>query len=276
MILKEFGLLSGKEVEDKAVLKVMQVAAFKNKGLLTFPQFLQVIWDIREEAIACRTQETTRMFEQYDKDSSGQLSVQEVALLFQEMGLAPTCRQGQDEIKRLLQNCDEDHNGELDIVEFQHLVQMVSEKLRSITRFREIELGLSLKFSEQQIREYRDFFWQIDKDGNGHLDLQELRTLMHMMRQRIDGDDLRLLMGKIDRNKDGHLDFSEFLRLVHLIDSAQEDSESEDDEVAELGASHLDNDLDESDSTQPNRKRGARRLSNNTRMTLLAAKVAHS
>merc|ERR1711957_218096 len=106
--------------------------------------------------------------------------------------------------------------------EFQHLVQFVSEKLRSITRFREAELGASLNLSEQEVREYRDLFWEIDKDGNGHLDLQELRSLMEMLRQRITGDDLRLLMQKVDIDNNGLMDFSEFLRLIHAMGMVQD------------------------------------------------------
>ena len=46
-------------------------------------------------------------------------------------------------LKKLYQSVDEDNDGELDLFEFQHLVQLVSEKLRSLTRFREMELGQS-------------------------------------------------------------------------------------------------------------------------------------
>merc|ERR1712070_680521 len=137
------------------------------------------------------------------------------------MGLAPTCRQGQDEIKRLIHDCDEDGSGELNLEEFQHLTQLVSEKLRSLVRFREMELGISLNFSHQQIRAFRDSFWEIDQDGNGQLDMEELRSLMQLMRQRIDGDHLNMLMAKIDGDHNGFVDFSEFLKLIHGIQSLE-------------------------------------------------------
>jgi len=216
-VLQEFGFLSGKVEEDEVIQMIVHKAAWKNDEHLTFVQFLEVIYNIRELCKQRRCEETKAKFHRLDKNRNGILSVQEVSVLFNQMGLAPTCRHGQDEIRRLLQDCDHDKDGELDLVEFQHLVQLVSEKLRSITRFREIELGHSLKLTSQQIREFRDFFWQIDTDGSGHLDMEELRMLMHRMRQRIDGDDIRLLMSKIDDNHNGLVDFPEFLKLVHAI-----------------------------------------------------------
>lgn len=264
-VLQEFGFLRGHEQEDELYQKIMRDAAHENDGTLTFAQFLQVIYDIREAAKQSREQDCETQFVRFDRDHNGQLSVQEVSVLFQEMGLAPTCRQGQDEIKRLLHNCDEDHSGELDLHEFQHLVQLVSEKLRSINRFREMELGLSLKFTDSQVREYRDFFWDIDKDGNGQLDMQELRTLMHMMRQRIDGDDLRLLMGKIDANNDGSVDFSEFLRLVHAIEQLQA---AQDDDV-------FDSSDDEAGGPKFDKGLGVPKKEKHHRVSCLARDLAH-
>merc|ERR1719183_672101 len=86
---------------------------------MTFGGFLQVILDIREKAKDCRWKKTWEQFDRFDTDRSGQLSVLELSALFQEMGLAPTCRHGQDEIKRLLSNRDADQNGQLDFDEFQ-------------------------------------------------------------------------------------------------------------------------------------------------------------
>jgi Ca2+-binding EF-hand superfamily protein len=252
-VLQEFGFLCGKEEEDTAITDVLRKSVYEKDGTLTFEEFLVVIYDIREKAKECNGAFTEAEFHRFDKDRSGQLSVQEVSVLFQEMGLAPTCRQGQDEIKRLIHECDEDHSGELNLEEFQHLAQLVSEKLRSITRFREMELGFSFKFTHQQIRDYRDFFWQIDKDGNGQLDLEELRTLMEKMRQRIDGDHLRMLFDKIDHDRNGFVDFSEFLQLLHGIDQINEEAAKE----AAKAATH------DNDGVRPalSRTNGCRRLS---------------
>jgi len=216
-MLMDFGFLSGKAADDKVVLEVMQEAAAQSKGEMSFGGFVVLILNLREASNKMRQEEAYALFERCDVDRSGQMSIQEVAQCLAEMGLAPTCSRGQDEIRRLLVTCDADGSGELDKVEFGHLLQLVTEKLRSISRTAEVAFGYKLKFKEAQVREYRDYFWEIDKDGNGTLDVHELRTLMHSMQQNIDGDDLRLLMTKIGTK--GHCDFSAFLQLMANIET---------------------------------------------------------
>merc|ERR1712228_1108899 len=70
----------------------------------------------------------------------------------------------------------------------------------------------------EEVREYRDAFWELDHEGVGQLDIQDLRKAMRLLKQRIDGDHLRKLFQKIDHDGNGVLDFSEFLRLMHIID----------------------------------------------------------
>mmetsp|Transcript_157867 Transcript_157867/g.290891 ORF Transcript_157867/g.290891 Transcript_157867/m.290891 type:complete len:968 (+) Transcript_157867:116-3019(+) len=195
------------------------------EGSLDFKACLNLVFEVREEMKRKRRENTRKFFQRLDRDHSGALNMIEVSTLFEEMGLTPRCNRGQEEIKRLLANCDGDASGDLDFEEFEQLVQLVTEKLRSTTRFREMELGLKLGFTEQQVRSYRDCFWELDEDGSGHLDIDELRTLMRVLKQRIDGDELRMLMKKIDVDGDGHVDFSEFLRLIHSIAHVTEEDQ---------------------------------------------------
>merc|ERR550537_1116220 len=110
--------------------------------------------------------ELGNLFNKYDKDHGGSLSLSEVATMIGDMGLNPRTREDQDEIKQLLDNVDADGSGELDFDEFQDLVQRIEEKLKSLQRRRDLKAGEALGFTPQQVCELRGVFFKLDVNGD--------------------------------------------------------------------------------------------------------------
>merc|ERR1712232_1530112 len=210
--------MGGKQDEDSTIMKVMHHADVNYDGVFDFAELIDLIWSIRKELLKKNKDHLKALFMKLDKDHDGDLSIQEVNHLFAEMNLVPKNKTAQNEIKRVLDFADVDHNNHISFQEFVHLTGLVREKLRTITRIQELELGHELGLTEELVREYRDAFWELDEDGSGQLDIQALRKAMRLLKQRIDGDNLRKLFMKIDNDGNGVLDFSEFLRLMHVVD----------------------------------------------------------
>jgi len=227
-LLLEFGLCSVVQEDEDMVTSIMKKNDVDNTGTISFPEHIKLVADIRKEMKERRKEETLELFKGYDKDNSGQLSMQECSALFAEMGMLPKCQVGQDEIKRLLDEADEDGSGELDFEEFQTLTELVAEKLRALARAREMEFGAKLNFSKKQVNEFRDAFWNIDSEGSGELGINELRTVMNLLHQKVSGDELRELFDEVDQDGSGCIDFTEFLTLMHRYqESGESDADAE-------------------------------------------------
>lgn len=225
-IFQEFGCYNGGEEEEKLIDKLIERVSKDGNDSVNFDEFLHLVKQLREEMKLRRREEVWAIFRSYDKDNSGQLSMAEVSMLFTDMGLLPKCQVGQDEIKRLLEESDDDGSGELNFEEFQHLVELVTEKLRALTRVRELELGIDLGYTKKQIIDFRDAFWQLDDEGTGALGIVDLRRIMTMLRVRISGDELRDLFAEVDNDESGCIDFSEFLRLMHMLEEQRQEQEA--------------------------------------------------
>jgi Ca2+-binding EF-hand superfamily protein len=219
-----------------------------HSGTVGFPEHILLVARIREEMKKRRHDETLQLFKNYDKDNSGNLSMQECSSLFAEMGMLPKCQVGQDEIKRLLDEADEDGSGELNFEEFQTLTELVAEKLRALARSRELEFGATLNFSKRQVNEYRDAFWKLDQDGSGELGINELRTVMNLLQRKVSGDELRALFDEVDQDGSGFIDFTEFLSLMHVYQVTEQE------ELPEVDLQDKTQSAAKRQSVQPNRQ----------------------
>lgn len=229
--LLEFGLVPREpESRNKFDIMTKDLAEAKGECGMDFHDFLWLIRQVRLECRKLASYELRKVFDRYDRDNSGNLDLKEVSMLIAEIGLQPRCREDQDEMKKLLQEVDEDGSGELDFEEFQTLQQKITEKLRSAQRRRENETARTLGFSQDQVSELRDAFFQLDDDGNGHLSIDECRQTLTLLRKNMTSEELNNLFDSIDRDGSGEIDFEEFLRFMRTIED--EDPEFFGDQVS--------------------------------------------
>merc|ERR1719409_172456 len=121
------------------------------------------------------------------------------------MKICPRSRAEQDQIRQLIELADDDGSGELSFEEFQSLYQRVCEKLAASKLQDEVELCRSLGVSENQHKQFRWTFDQLDDDGSNSLDISEVRTALTMLRMDVSGDQLREAFTAIDQDGSGQL-----------------------------------------------------------------------
>ena len=69
-------------------------------------------------------------------------------------------------------------------------------------------------WSEEQIAEFKEAFALFDKDGDGTITLDELRTVMQSLGQNPTENDLLDMIKEVDDDGNNEIDFNEFLFLM--------------------------------------------------------------
>lgn len=137
------------------------------------------------------------LFEVFDKNSDGELSVGELQSALQQMGVELSMLN----TIQLLGTVDADGSGTLNYDEFS---QLLSTRERPKAR-------------EAALRMFRLF----DLDGDGFLSRDELTTLFQWL--GIDAeDDVRDWVESLDQNGDGVVDFEEFVAGIALDEDSTE------------------------------------------------------
>lgn len=65
-----------------------------------------------------------------------------------------------------------------------------------------------------QTEEMREAFKIFDRDGNGYIDLKELKTVVMRMGEPLTMTDAEELFSAADTDGDGKLDYNEFVRMI--------------------------------------------------------------
>ncbi|ETO25860.1 hypothetical protein RFI_11279, partial [Reticulomyxa filosa] len=138
-----------------------------------------------------RYAQTLETFRKWDKDGNGEISLEE----FRE-GMKATTKLDDEEIDRIFKNLDVDDG-------------------RSITID---ELVISSAFDALVAVDERlyDLFVEMDENGDGKLDSQELKHAMEKFGANVaDFKRVESILKEIDENGDGEIDYEEFLHALH-------------------------------------------------------------
>jgi EF hand domain-containing protein len=88
------------------------------------------------------------------------------------------------------------------------------ERLEYIVQFKKIDTpGKGVITIDQATTYYSGLFTELDKNGDGFLDVNELQPLIPIMNAKTSAD----LLTKLDRNADGKVSRSEFLVVVNWL-----------------------------------------------------------
>ncbi|XP_046557159.1 calmodulin-like [Haliotis rubra] len=132
----------------------------------------------------------TRFFHQVDTDGNGYITLDELAALCKKLKFDMTRQQ----IVDLFMSMDTDGNFKITLDEFLAAMPNIQQEKRSHG-------------------EMRQAFDQIDKDGNGLLDADELKAVLTKCGRSLSMSEVNSLISKADVNGDGKLDFDEFVTL---------------------------------------------------------------
>ncbi|KAJ3122665.1 hypothetical protein HK100_011893 [Physocladia obscura] len=149
-----------------------------------------------------------QLFDRYDNDGSGSISISEFRNLCYDMGYFLTDKELALDIKLL----DADGNGTLSYDEF-------------IRWWKKDDRFLGLQLSDQEVEtlnKYLSHFKRFDKDGSGIIDIREFKNLyIDLVKKKMAKKSLMATLQDIDTNRDGKVSFNEYVQwaLKHCTTS---------------------------------------------------------
>ena len=72
-------------------------------------------------------------------------------------------------------------------------------------------------FSDAEVREYRDQFNQLDLDGDGHIEVEELRVMLDVIGENVTPLQLAEAVREVDLDQNGQIEFEEFLEFLDNV-----------------------------------------------------------
>jgi len=222
MMLKEFGLYP-QTLAEKGDIEAILGKIGKLQGAtggFNFPNFLVLVREIRTYQKMKRIDEQIRLFNKYDRDKGGTLSIQEVSRLLTDMGNAPRCQKEQEDVAALIEMVDVDGSGTLDFQEMQDLCQYMFEKLKSVEYAAEVDLATSLGFSGEELREFRYIFTRWDTDQSNSMEIHELKSAVATLGMQVSAEAFMTTFKQLDTSGNGSLEFIEFIEFMRSVRDA--------------------------------------------------------
>jgi len=218
-LLIEYGLMphEGHQESLERLAKRFAEADADGDSMITFREALHLLRLLRTDRLDREQLHLRKMFRRLDKDGSGSLDVTEVSALFAELGIQPKSRDDQLEIKRLLDEVDEDDSGDFSFDEFAFIVQRVQERLAISERRKQRLMAVKLALADQQVDELRHVFFILDTEDMGVLAVEKLRRALEILRVPMSTDDLQDLIDSVDEGGTGLVDFESFLRFFRAV-----------------------------------------------------------
>ena len=133
----------------------------------------------------------------FDKDGDGTIDLEELTNVLQVLGMNPT----KEEMEILLNSVDTDHNGVIDLDEF---IDVMRSHLYHGT-----EDG-----APSADDELREAFAVFDKDGNGFITGEELKSALLNLGENLGDDEIKGMIAAADRDGNGEIDYEEFIAMM--------------------------------------------------------------
>lgn len=135
-------------------------------------------------------------FSLFDTNGDNSISSTEIKQIFAQLGESITDAQLSD----ILAEYDIDKSGSIDFEEF---LLMMANKVS--------DTGLSQTDLEEEIS---SAFKMFDSDGNGFIDVKELRQALAKLGETLSEEEAQQMLDEADTNHDGFLDISEFKNIM--------------------------------------------------------------
>lgn len=135
--------------------------------------------------------EFKEIFDLYDQDADGKISIAQLNLVFENIGQEPN----ENELKDLLKKIDKDENSELKIEEFYDLmkIRMCPEDIDS---------------------QVRRAFLEFDKNRDGFINAEELKAIMKSIGESLTDEELITMINYGSSKKDGQINIDDFFRII--------------------------------------------------------------
>jgi calmodulin len=131
------------------------------------------------------------IFRMFDKDGSNSIDISEIGNLLASLGRTPK----QEEINKLVAECDKDSNGTIDLEEF----------MSYMNKFYAVP--------QDTVSAVVDAFQFFDQDGNGYITYDEFKKILKGFGGQFSDSDVEMIFQYTDTNQDGKLSYAEFVDL---------------------------------------------------------------
>lgn len=143
--------------------------------------------NLSEEQIA----EYKEAFSLFDKDGSGSISQQELGVVLSNLGTRCTAA----ELSEMMNEVDQDGNGEIDFDEF--VIMMARQA--------------GYQDSEQELK---DAFAVFDINKDGEISGSEIKAVMKQLGQHLENDEVDLIISEADVDGNGNINYDEFVKIM--------------------------------------------------------------
>lgn len=141
--------------------------------------------------------EVRKIFDKFDTNGDGKISVSELRSVFKALGVHRT---SSEEIKEAVTEIDKDGDGAVDLHEFADFHRAAAAPEGGAGR------GSG--------KEVSDAFEMYDRDKDGLISAEELHEVMKGLGEKVSVQDCARMIGSVDVDGDGCVDFEEFKKMM--------------------------------------------------------------
>ncbi|CAE7454829.1 CML12 [Symbiodinium natans] len=221
-LLTHFGCLSN--VSSMPIEKKIQaqeiIEWYLNESedhTLSFPRFLSVVKHLRSLGMDEKLEVVESLFNQYDRDQSGKLTIKDVCQILMDLEIKPRTVLEQEHMAQLIEEADSEGSGQLNVNELLLLVQRINERVAELDRMEILKKAQALNFTTKQASTLWETFEELDEEHEGLVPINQVEQALSVMRWQLPGARLQRYANEIDVDGNGHLDFLEFLHLMRRV-----------------------------------------------------------
>jgi len=146
------------------------------------------------------------MFENMDQSKDGLVTIAEMRKALNNAGQDYTTK----DIQRLIKKVDKNGDGRLAWEEF---LEMMKPTYKSDETVKRVE---GKEATSEEYDEAMQAFKMFDKNNDGIINLEELKTAMKALNLETDPEKVEELFKDLDKDKSGNIDYIEFVNLLGI------------------------------------------------------------
>ncbi|XP_067682360.1 calmodulin-like [Haliotis asinina] len=146
---------------------------------------------MEDQLTESQTEELRKLFNKFDRDGGGKITVSELGSAFSSLGHDMT----REQVEEMINQFDKDGNKTMDFQEFQ---EMMLKKVKNAKRSEDIKAD----------------FKKYDLNGDGYISPNELRDVIRVRGEPLSNAEVDTMMQIVDLNKDGMVNYEEFVKVM--------------------------------------------------------------
>ena len=138
-----------------------------------------------------KAEEYKKIFELHSKGEDGNVNTQELANIFKAINIDAS----DEEIKEIIKKMDLEGKKQINYEEF---LTIINQKEKDVDE------------EEEVLKAFKVF----DKDGNGFININELKDIMLNIGNNWSENEINEMLGEADIDMDGYINYEEFVRTM--------------------------------------------------------------